>query len=74
MSRWMLFASLFLLTAPARAATNVELKEEVRRTEIAFAKSMADRDPAAFASFLSSTCSVIDSFPHLRSLFGNVLE
>src|SRR3954451_527599 len=53
MSRWMLFASLFLLTAPARAATHAGLKEEVRRTEIAFAKTMADRDPAAFASFLS---------------------
>jgi len=53
MSRWMLFASLFLLAALAHAATNAELKEEVRRTEIAFAKTMADRDPAAFLAFLS---------------------
>jgi ketosteroid isomerase-like protein len=35
------------------AETNAELKEQVRRTEIAFAKTMADRDPSAFASFLS---------------------
>ncbi len=33
--------------------TNAELKEQVRRTEIAFAKTMADRDPAAFVSFLA---------------------
>ena len=35
------------------AETNSELKEKVRRTEIAFAKSMADRDQAAFARFLA---------------------
>ena len=38
--------------APA-AEPNAELKEQVRRTEIAFAKTMADRNAAAFASFLS---------------------
>ena len=30
-----------------------DLKEQVRRTEAAFAKTMADRDAAAFASFLA---------------------
>jgi ketosteroid isomerase-like protein len=36
-----------------RAATNDELKEQVRKTEIAFAKTMADRDHAAFTRFLA---------------------
>jgi ketosteroid isomerase-like protein len=35
------------------AETNAELKEQVRQTEIAFAKTMADRDHTAFASFLA---------------------
>ena len=35
------------------AETNAELKEQVRRTEIAFAKTLADRDSVAFASFIS---------------------
>ncbi|MEO8592977.1 MAG: nuclear transport factor 2 family protein [Candidatus Solibacter sp.] len=48
-----------LLTLAARAgaqaptATNAELKEQVRQTEIAFAKTLADRDVAAFAGFLA---------------------
>jgi len=49
----MVCAALFSLAGPAGAETNAELKEQVRRTEIAFAKTMADRDPAAFASFLA---------------------
>lgn len=44
-----MFAAVLL----ARGATNDELKERVRNTEIAFAKTLADRNPAAFASFLS---------------------
>ena len=39
------------LTAPA--ATNADLVEQVRKAETGFAKSMADRDHAAFASYLS---------------------
>jgi ketosteroid isomerase-like protein len=35
------------------AATLEELRQQVRRTETAFAKTMADRDHAAFASFLA---------------------
>jgi ketosteroid isomerase-like protein len=51
MTRWILCAAL--LTAAASAETNAELKEQVRQAEIAFAKTMADRNPAAFASFLA---------------------
>ncbi len=49
----LLFAVL-LLAAPVLAQTNAELKEQVRRAETAFAKTMADRDLAAFTSFLAS--------------------
>jgi ketosteroid isomerase-like protein len=34
-------------------AVSADLKEQVRRTETAFAKTMADRDAKAFASFLA---------------------
>ena len=40
-------------TAMAAPSTNAELREQVRSTEAAFAKTMADRDHAAFASFLA---------------------
>jgi ketosteroid isomerase-like protein len=49
-----LMTSLILVASVSGAATNAELKEEVRRTETAFAKTMADRDHAAFASFLAT--------------------
>jgi uncharacterized protein (TIGR02246 family) len=42
-----------VLSAPARAATNAELAAEVRAAEAAFAKTMADRDHAAFATFVA---------------------
>jgi len=54
MMRWMLCAAMLSLAGLATAETNAELKEQVRKTEIAFAKTMADRDPAAFASFLAN--------------------
>ena len=54
MTRWMPCAVLFSLVVSASAETNAELEEQVRRTEIAFAKTLADRDPAAFTSFLSN--------------------
>jgi ketosteroid isomerase-like protein len=38
---------------PAVAETNAELVEQVRATEAAFAKSMADRDHAAFAALVA---------------------
>ena len=53
MKRLLLCTLLLGMASPASAETNAELKEQVRQTEIAFAKTMADRNPAAFASFLS---------------------
>jgi ketosteroid isomerase-like protein len=47
-----LLSILLVLTAGMFAETNAELKEQVRRAETAFAKTMADRDAAAFATFL----------------------
>ena len=44
---------LLVLAAGLSAETNAELKEQVRRTETAFAKTMADRNPTAFATFLA---------------------
>src|SRR4051812_23991742 len=44
----LLFSTLLL-----SAQTNADLKEQVRQTEVAFAKTMADRDPAAFTRFLA---------------------
>ena len=44
---------LSLLVPTLRAQTNDELKDQVRKTEIAFAKTMADRDHAGFVSFLA---------------------
>jgi ketosteroid isomerase-like protein len=41
------------MVQPIAGETNAELKEQVRHTEIAFAKTLADRNPVAFASFLS---------------------
>lgn len=49
-----LLCALLLLAAPVLAQTNAELKEQVRRAETAFAKSMADRDLAAFTRFLAA--------------------
>ena len=46
-----LVCALFLSVASAQ--TNADLKEQVRKTEIAFARTMADRDHAAFTSFLA---------------------
>ena len=55
MRRTLLLTTSVLLGASlAGAATLEALKEQVRRTETAFAKTMADRDHAAFASFLAT--------------------
>jgi len=48
-----LLCAIVLLAAPAFAQSNAELKEQVTRAESGFAKSMADRNHAAFATFLS---------------------
>ena len=47
------FWTLLLLTTSLHAAGNAEWQEQVRRQEIAFAKTMADRNLSAFTSFLS---------------------
>ena len=50
-----LTALALLLAAPLLPAeTNAELQARVRDTERAFAKTMADRDHAAFVSFVSA--------------------
>jgi uncharacterized protein (TIGR02246 family) len=41
------------VSAAARPATNGELQAQVRAAETAFAKTMADRDPAAFAGYVA---------------------
>ena len=45
--------AVVLTLGPVGAETLQELKEQVRQAEIAFAKTMADRDHAAFVSFLA---------------------
>jgi ketosteroid isomerase-like protein len=66
MSRWIPWALSFVFAGCAIAETNAELKEEVRRTEIAFAKTMADRNPAAFRSFLSKETIFVSGGRALR--------
>ena len=56
MRQWRLVALLLALSAlpfAARAQSNAELQTQVRERERAFAKTMADRDHAAFVSFLA---------------------
>ena len=51
--KWLLSLALVTFASAATAQTHAELKEQVRQAEIAFAKTMADRDYAAFASFIA---------------------
>ena len=44
---------VLLVAAGLAAAPDAALTEQVRRTEITFARTMADRDAAGFRSFLS---------------------
>src|ERR1039457_1528496 len=53
MTRWILCGALLFMAGAARAESNAELKEQVRQTEIAFAKTMADRNARGFATFLA---------------------
>lgn len=55
------FALPLLFAGLLYAQTNAELKEQVRRTETAFAKTMADRDHAAFTRFLAAETVFIGS-------------
>ena len=45
--------ALAAAASPARAETNEELRDQVRKAETAFARTMADRDHAAFVRFLA---------------------
>jgi len=47
------FLLSLMATAPAAGQTTAELEDQVRSTERAFAKSMADRDLAAFTAHLA---------------------
>jgi ketosteroid isomerase-like protein len=59
--------SLVLLLAAALSAQSEQsLTEQVRRTEIAFAKTMADRDHAAFRSFLANDVIFVSANRVLR--------
>ncbi|MFO1304995.1 MAG: nuclear transport factor 2 family protein [Burkholderiales bacterium] len=57
MRRFLLFpllcAALAACSAPMQKPTQADLAQQVADTERAFAKTMADRDHAAFAAFLS---------------------
>lgn len=62
-------AAAVLLVAAAElsaAASNVELQSQVRETEQAFAMTMAHRDHAAFASFISQEAVFLSSKGPLR--------
>jgi len=65
-SRMSASAVALVLCALCRAETNAELKEQVRRAETGFAKTMADRNHAAFASFLSSEAVFFSGAAALR--------
>lgn len=49
----MALGATLALAATARPQSNEELREQVRLREAAFAKTMADRDHAAFVTFLA---------------------
>jgi len=51
--RWMAVGLAAALALPAAAETNAELEAQVKARETAFAKTMADRDHAAFQTFLA---------------------
>ena len=53
-------------TMPATAAPNADLKREVTETERAFAKTMADRDHAAFTRFVSEEAVFFSGATPLR--------
>lgn len=66
-------AAVLSLAGWLRAETNAELTEQVRKTEVAFAKTMADRDAAAFARFLSKEAVFLSGGRALRGV-GQVAE
>jgi len=61
MIRWILWCTALAFAGSVSAQPSAELTEQVRKTEAAFAKTMADRDYAAFARFLSSEAVFISN-------------
>jgi ketosteroid isomerase-like protein len=59
---------VLLLAVAACGAPEASLTEEVRSAEIAFAKTMADRDHAAFTSFLAKEAVFIGRNRVLRGM------
>jgi ketosteroid isomerase-like protein len=57
---------LLLIAAPLFAQPKPGLTEQVRRAELAFAKTMADRDHAAFRSFLADEAVFVGAGRVLR--------
>ena len=67
--RSVLFAPALLLTGCATAQSrpdNAALVKQVTDTELAFAKTMADRDHAAFASFIADEAVFLSGGKPLR--------
>jgi ketosteroid isomerase-like protein len=56
----------FFLVVTLSAQHDLSLTEQVRRAEIAFAKTMADRDHAAFTSFLAKEAIFVSPHRVLR--------
>jgi ketosteroid isomerase-like protein len=57
---------ILLLAAGLFAQSDPSLTEQVRRTEVAFAKTMADRDHAAFTSYLAEEAIFVGTNRVLR--------
>lgn len=60
--------SVFLTAGLLSAQTNAQLQEKVRATERAFAKTMADRDAARFAKFLTQDSVFMSGGTALRGV------
>ena len=68
-SALLLCAACATTTAPPAAPAPVDLTaltEQVRATETAFAQTMADRDHAAFASFLAEDAIFVNGTKPIR--------
>jgi ketosteroid isomerase-like protein len=50
---WITIVAVAMTTMPAVAESNAALRDQVWKSEVAFAKTMADRDHAKFTSFLA---------------------
>lgn len=64
----MLVAICILATNPSRTENSEQLQSEVLKTEIAFAKTMADRDLEAFLTFVAAEAVFFGSDRALRGI------